>query len=153
MKTFILKTIGLIFITLIISSCSTIKQTNGYVPDEKMINAIRVETDNKDSVMEMLGSPTMRPTFDDKNWYYYSKETERWAFFKPEVTKMDILAISFGEDDYVSDIRRYTVEDNIVIDPVSRKTVTHGKDVNFFAELFGNVGRFGSAGGRPEAGN
>lgn len=136
-----------------ISSCSTIKQSRGYVPDEKVINAIRVETDNKDSVMQMLGSPTMRPTFDDNNWYYYSKETERWAFFREEVVKMDILAISFSEDEYVSDIRRYTVEDNIVIDPVSKKTVTHGKDVNFFAELFGNVGRFGSAGGRPEAGN
>ncbi len=66
---------------------------------------------------------------------------------------MDILAISFDDEDYVADIRHYTVADNKLIDPVSKKTVIHGKDVNFFAELFGNVGRFGSATDAPQAGN
>lgn len=137
----------------ILAGCSAIKDSRGYIPDPKLTEAIRVEVDNKDSVLSMLGNPTMRPTFDDNNWYYYSKETEQWAFFKQRIKNMDILAISFDDEDYVSEIRRYTVEDNQVIDPVSKQTVTHGKDVNFFAELFGNVGRFGGGQSNPTAGN
>jgi outer membrane protein assembly factor BamE (lipoprotein component of BamABCDE complex) len=136
-----------------LTGCAAIKNSRGYVPDPKLTEAIRVDIDTKDSVENMLGNPTMKPTFDDNNWYYYSKKTDQWAFFKERVTEMDILAISFDDENYVSDIRRYSVEDNQIIDPTSRKTVTYGKDVNFFAELFGNVGRFGATGSNPEAGN
>jgi outer membrane protein assembly factor BamE (lipoprotein component of BamABCDE complex) len=66
---------------------------------------------------------------------------------------MNILAISFDQENYVSEIRKFTVVDNKVIDPVSQKTVTHGKEVNFVAELFGNVGRFGAADNSIAAGN
>lgn len=151
-KTLISIFVGIIAI-LALSGCSTIKNSRGYIPDAKMINAIRADVDTKETVEAMLGNPTMKPTFDDDNWYYYNKTTERWAFFAEKVTSMNILAISFDDENYVSEIRRYTVEDNKVIDPVSKKTVTHGKDVNFIAELFGNIGRFGSATGGPEAGN
>lgn len=144
--------IALSLLTLL-SACSSIKETRGYVPDQKMIEGIRVDVDNKDSVSAMLGNPTMKPTFDDTNWYYYSKKTARWAFFKEKVTEMDILAISFDDENYVSDIRNYTLANNRVIDPATKKTVTHGKDENFFAELFGNIGRFGATGSSVQAGN
>jgi len=136
-----------------LAGCSSIKNYHGYIFDLEMANAIREDVDTKESVQTMMGNPTMRPTFDDNNWYYYSKSTERWAFFKERVTAMEILAISFDDEDYVSDIRVYTVADNQIIDPVTKKTVTHGKDENFFAELFGNVGRFGGGGSNPTAGN
>ena len=153
MKFSLTKTLIVILAFMMISSCTSIKQSRGYVPDEKLVNAIRVEVDNKESVEAMLGNPTMKPTFDDNNWYYYSKETERWAFFEEKTIEMNILAVTFDSDDYVSEIRNFTVADNKIIDPVTKKTITHGKEVNFLAELFGNVGRFGSAGGQPQAGN
>lgn len=153
MKLNIKNNIIILSVMALLAGCASIKNYRGYIPDPEMTDAIRVDVDTKDSVQTMLGNPTMRPTFDDKNWYYYTKRTERWAFFKERVTEMDILAISFDDESYVSDIRRYSVEDNQIIDPVSQKTVTHGKDENFFAELFGNVGRFGGGGSNPTAGN
>lgn len=153
MKLFVFKIIFSLSMITLLASCSTIKQSRGYVPDEKMVSAIRVDVDTKDTVESMLGNPTMKPTFDDKNWYYYSKKTERWAFLKEKVVEMDILAITFDDENYVSSIKNYTVADNKVIDPVSKKTVTHGNEENFIAELFGNIGRFGAAGGGPRAGN
>ncbi len=147
------KLIILLVLSGVAAGCSTIKESRGYVPDEKMVTAIRPDIDTKQSVEAMLGNPTMKPTFDDQNWYYYSKKTERWGFFKEKVTEMDILAITFDDENYVSQIRHYSVADNKLIDPVSKKTITHGKEIDFFAELFGNVGRFGAAGGGPEAGN
>jgi outer membrane protein assembly factor BamE (lipoprotein component of BamABCDE complex) len=153
MKIFLTKITGFLFVLLLVSSCTSIKQSRGYIPDEEKVAAIRVEVDNQESVAVMLGHPTMIATFDNLNWYYYSKKTERWAFFKEIVTEMDILAITFDNEKYVTNIRKFTVNDNNVIDPVSKKTITHGKEVNFFAELFGNIGRFGAAAGQPLAGN
>lgn len=153
MKSALKKIIIVSLVAVMASSCTPRKFSRGYVPDEKLVNAIRVEVDTKDSVKTMLGNPTMTPTFDDKNWYYYSKKSEQWSFLKEKVTEMDILAITFADDGYVSKIKHYTLADNKVIDPVSKKTVTHGKEESFIAELFGNIGRFGSAGGRPVTGN
>ncbi|MDG1995044.1 MAG: outer membrane protein assembly factor BamE [Emcibacteraceae bacterium] len=146
-------TIIFLSVITVLMGCTSIKNSRGYVPDPELTNAIRVDVDTKDTVASMLGNPTMKPTFDDENWYYYSKRTEQWAFFKERVTEMDILAISFDAENYVSGIRRYSVEDNQIVNPMGKKTVTHGKDVNFFEELFGNVGRFGATGSNPEAGN
>lgn len=143
----------LLSLLVFITGCSSIKGYRGYIFDPELAGAIRADVDTKESVQTMMGNPTMRPTFDDNNWYYYSKSTERWAFFKERVIDMDILAISFDDEDYVSEVRIYSVEDNQIIDPVSKRTVTHGKDENFFAELFGNVGRFGGGGSNPTAGN
>lgn len=153
MKIKIQNIIILLSLLVFIAGCSSIKGYRGYIFDHDLVNAIRVDVDNKESIQTLLGNPTMRSTFDKNNWYYYSKDTERWAFFKERVTVMDILAISFDDEDYVSETRVYTVKDNQIIDPVSKKTVTHGKDENFFAELFGNVGRFGGGGSNPTAGN
>jgi len=153
MKAILHKIIFTLLFSAVLSGCASIKESRGYIPDQKLIDAIRVEVDTKSSVEAMLGNPTMKATFDDLNWYYHSKKTERWAFLKEKVTEMDILAITFDNQNYVSDIRHYSVENNKIIDPVSRKTITHGKDLNFFAELFGNIGRFGAAGNSPQAGN
>ncbi len=153
MKLFLPKTAFIMLIIIGVSACTSVKGSRGYIPDEKMINAIRIDVDTKASVEGMLGNPTMKPTFDDNVWYYYSKRSESIAFFKEKVIEMNILAIGFDEENYVSKIKHYTVADNKVIDPVSKKTVTHGKDENFIVELFGNIGRFGAGGGRPQTGN
>ncbi|MDB4218913.1 outer membrane protein assembly factor BamE [Emcibacteraceae bacterium] len=147
------KIIFTFLIVITISACSTITNTRGYIPDPEIIDAVRVDIDTKETVEAMLGNPTMKATFDDNNWYYYDKTTTQWAIRKEKVVEMNILAISFDQENYVSEIRKFTVVDNKVIDPVSQKTVTHGKEVNFVAELFGNVGRFGAADNSIAAGN
>ena len=39
-----------------------------------------------------------------------------------------------------------TIEDGIVIDPVSRATPTHGRDLGLLEQLLGNIGRFDAPG-------
>ena len=50
--------------------------------------------------------------------------------------------IKFDDDQVVSTVEHYTIEDGLTIDPVSRKTPTVGKELTFLQQLFGNVGRF-----------
>lgn len=136
-----------------VAACSPRKFVRGYNANPKLIAAIRANVDNQESVQAMLGSPTTKATFDDLSWYYYSKRSEQIAFFAEDVTEMDIVAVRFGDNGYVTKVDRYTLADNKVIDTVSKKTITHGKENGFFKELFGNIGRFGSGGAAPQAGN
>ncbi len=134
------------FTGIVLSGCSPQKFVRGYMTDEKVISAIRPQVDTHDSVREMLGSPSSSAIFDNDNWYYVSKNSEQLAFFKEDITKMDIIAVRFDKDGYVTAVDRYTLADHNNVDPVGDKTKTHGRELSFLQELFGNIGRFGTGG-------
>jgi len=136
-----------------LSACSPRKFVRGYIADKNLVESIRPRVDTRSSVKSVLGSPTAESTFDQSSWYYYSKKSEQFAFFSEKVTELDILAVRFDEDGYVTKMDRYTLADGKLIDPVSKKTITHGKEQSLFDDLFGNIGRFGAGGGVPQAGN
>ena len=87
------------------------------------------------------GSTTVS-TFDSNTWYYITQQTKNYAFFKPEIIDQTVLMIAFDDQGVVSEIREYTLEDGLVVDPVTRKTPTAGKELTLIQQLFGNIGRF-----------
>ena len=129
-----------------LGACATTVDHRGYVPDQETIERVRAGVDNRDSVARMLGSPSSVATFDDRTWYYVSKRTERVAFFNDKVVDQRVLAVAFDETGLVSELRQYTLEDGRIIDPVTRKTPTLGRELNIIEQLFGNIGRFNNAG-------
>ncbi|WP_321392018.1 outer membrane protein assembly factor BamE [Emcibacter sp.] len=146
--------VALLLTVLLVGACAPRKEVRGYMADEKLVAAIRPNVDTRNSVKSMLGSPTTVATFDNLNWYYYSKKSEQLAFFKENITELDILAIRFNEDGYVTAVDKYNLADFRDIDPVGDKTKTYGRELSFFQELFANIGRFGTSGPQtPQAGN
>ena len=129
-----------------LGACTSRKFIRGYKVDEKMVSSIRAEVDSRDSVQEMLGSPSSVATFDNDNWYYYSKKSESLAFFKENITELNIIAIRFDSDGYVTAVDHFTLDDRNNIEPVGKTTQTHGRELSFIQELFGNIGRFGAGG-------
>ncbi|WP_417317653.1 outer membrane protein assembly factor BamE [Emcibacter sp.] len=154
MKNSLKTLIALVATVILVSACSPRKEVRGYMADEKLISAIRPNVDTRNSVKSMLGSPTTVATFDNLNWYYYSKKSDQIAFFKEDITELDILAIRFNEDGYVTAVDRYNLADFKEVNPVGDKTKTYGRELSFFQELFANIGRFGTSGPQtPQAGN
>ncbi len=141
-KTIIIFTIAV----LALGGCTTRKYFRGYLANEEVVSSIRAEVDTQDSVKELLGSPSSTSLFDNENWYYFSKRSERLAFFKENITALDIIAIRFDTDGYVTQVGRYTLDDHNNITPVGKTTPTHGRDLSFLQELFGNIGRIGAGG-------
>jgi outer membrane protein assembly factor BamE (lipoprotein component of BamABCDE complex) len=123
-----------------LTACAPIRDVRGYVPDEEKVAAVHVGTDTRDTVQEKLGTPSSTATFGDPTWYYISTEQERYAFFKPDVTKRQILAVAFTEAGKVADIRTYGIEDGQVISLVDRETPSRGKEMSFLQQMFGNMG-------------
>lgn len=129
-----------LFVLAGLSACAPIKDVRGYVPDDEKVASVRVGADTRDTVQDKLGTPSSTATFGEPTWYYISTEQERYAFFKPDVIKRQILAVQFSEDGKVADLRTYGIEDGQVISLVDRETPSRGKEMSFLQQMFGNMG-------------
>ncbi len=132
-----------------LSACAPIRDVRGYIPDDEKVSAVKIGADTRDTVQAKLGTPSSTATFGDPTWYYISTEQERYAFFHPDITKREILAVEFSEEGKVTDVRKYGIEDGQVIAMVDRETPSRGKEMTLLQQLFGNMG--GLPAGAPGA--
>ena len=131
---------------LILSGCARIRDRQGYVLDETLVAQVQPGVDNRESVTGTLGRPTFTGQFDQRDWYYVSRETRQLAFAMPKPTATTVLHIRFNEAGTVESVRRTGLEQVASIEPMDDKTPTLGRDRSFFEEIFGNIGAVGSAG-------
>jgi outer membrane protein assembly factor BamE (lipoprotein component of BamABCDE complex) len=127
---------------LLSSACQPRVDTHGFMPNPELISQIEPGVQGKPEVAEVLGTPSTVATFDQNTWYYITQKSRTFAFFKPEIVDQEVLVINFDGSDVVSDINRYTIEDGLIVDPVTRKTPTAGRELSLLQQLFGNIGRF-----------
>ena len=132
----------LIAAVVLISACQPRVDTHGFMPNPELVEQVEPGAVSKLDVADILGSPSTIATFDQDTWYYITQKTQNFAFFKPEIVDQQVLVINFDDQEIVSNVKRYTIEDGLIIDPVTRKTPTVGKELTFLQQLFGNIGRF-----------
>ncbi|KAF0110129.1 MAG: hypothetical protein FD128_1827 [Hyphomonadaceae bacterium] len=131
-----------IFISgLAISGCAPIIDRHGFIAHDARAIEVAVGNDNKTTLTSRYGNPTQMGVFDEQVWYYISSTQSQRAFFKVKTTDRSITAISFDDDDKVSEVRQYAVNDGRIIDYSERQTPTRGREVTFLEQLFGSVGR------------
>ena len=133
---------ALLLFCMVSAACTPALVVQGYVPDQVTLAGVEKGVDTKDTVVTKLGSPSTIATFDDDTWIYVNKRSEVFAFFEPTVLSQNVVAINFDPKGRVEEIRRFTLEDGRLFDPVTRKTPTQGRELGFLEQLFGNVGRF-----------
>ena len=128
-----------------VGACTIERQAKGFVIDADFAEAITPGLDNKTSVSNGLGNPSMIGTFNDDTWYYISEISLRRSFFKPQTTSRDIIAVRFDDFGLVEDVTRYSLADAIHVRPRKDKTPTRGKKLGVFEQIFSNIGRFSDA--------
>jgi outer membrane protein assembly factor BamE (lipoprotein component of BamABCDE complex) len=127
-------------------ACSRVQNTMGYVVDEALVAEVKPGIDNRESVQKALGRPSIAGAWDNKTWYYVSRNTKQTAFLTPQPTAQSIIAISFDDKGNVASVNRRGLEQVANVDPVDDETPTLGRESGILEDLFGNIGRFGSAG-------
>lgn len=135
---------------LLAAGCTSIRDHQGYVVDETLIAAVQPGIDNRESVAGTLGRPTFTGQFDDRDWYYVSRDTRQLAFARPTPSQQTVLHVRFDQAGTVERVERTGLELARAIDPMNGRTPTLGRDRSFFEEIFGNLGAVGTA--RGEAG-
>lgn len=133
---------------------SPIERHHGYLAEKDAFKSIEVGKDTKATLTQRLGSPSTRGTFDPNVWYYISHRDKRFAFFDASTVQRDILEVRFDANDRVASLHRYDVKDGHRIAYVDRETPTRGKELGFWEQMFGNVGRGlpGGAGQKQQPG-
>jgi outer membrane protein assembly factor BamE (lipoprotein component of BamABCDE complex) len=122
----------------------TTRVTQGYVIDEQALEMVPPGS-SREQVLLALGTPSTSATFDNEAYYYISQtRVRRAAFMNPKIVDQRVLAVYFGEDDRVTNIAQYGLQDGKVFDFLSKTTPTGGKEQNFVGQLLS-----GLAGGAP----
>ena len=127
---------------LALGACSETLVVRGNLPDAEMVSEIQTGVHSRQDVADLIGSPSTLSTFQDRTWYYIGHKETQFAFLKPEVVERSILVVSFDPAGVVDRTKIYTLDDGKVIDPVSRKTPTEGRELSLLQQLLGNLGRF-----------
>lgn len=131
----------------LLPGCASIRTHQGYLADGVLIESIQPGVDNRDSVIGTLGRPSFTGQFDQRDWYYVSRNARQLAFQQPKPTDQIVFHVRFDDAGTVASVRRTGVEQVASIRPVSDITPTLGRERGFFDDLFGNIGRVGAPGG------
>jgi len=131
------------------SGCTPLRSHTGYVVDVDLVNSIQPGVDNRQSVLQTLGTPTFTNQFGQGQWFYLARDSRNYAYSKPKPTNQITLRISFNDQGTVTRIDRTGLDQVVKINPADRTTPTLGRKRGFFEQLFGNIGTVGAPGMAP----
>src|SRR5919202_1231661 len=78
-----------------LGACTPLRSHQGYIVDADLVNSIRPGVDNRQSVLQTLGNPTVGSQFNGGDWYYLSRDSRNLAFNKPKASDQLTVQISF----------------------------------------------------------
>lgn len=146
--------VGIALAAAMTAGCTRIRDHQGYFVDDSLVQAVQPGIDNRDSVTGTLGRPTFVGQFDQRDWYYVSRNTSQFAFRMPRPAEQTVVHVRFDEAGNVESVRRTGLELVANIAPSSEETPTLGSRRSLLEELFGNIGAVGQRGERaPTADN
>lgn len=131
---------------LLTAGCTRIRDHQGFIIDDSIAAAVQPGVDNRDSVVGTLGRPSFVGQFDQRDWYYVSRNTSQLAFRMPRPKEQTVLHVRFDEAGNVQSVNRTGLELVSNIQPSSEETPTLGSNRSFLEELFGNIGAVGQRG-------
>lgn len=128
---------------LILTSCSPTMVNRGNLLDSEKIASLKPGVSNRDSVLNTLGTPSARASFNDNTWYYIGRRTEQYSFLDPEVTEQQLLTIIFDDNGVMQTLEQTGKDKIATVTPASGETPTFGHETTWLQDLFGNIGRAG----------
>ncbi|MEM1397902.1 MAG: outer membrane protein assembly factor BamE [Pseudomonadota bacterium] len=143
--------VGLAGVSLLaVGGCTSRVRFHGFVVSREALAQVPVGS-SQEQVLLSLGTPSTTSTIGGETFYYISSRIEERAFFRPKVTERRVLAVKFAEDQTVTRISEYGLEDGRVVDFVNRNTPTRGSEINLIRQILSNAGQGSPIGGPPSA--
>ena len=135
-----------VLIAALLAACEPRASRHGQVLNPDVLAAIEPGVDHMSELARRLGTPSSSSAFGENTWFYISQYRTTSILSLPETESQTVVAIAFDSSGIVEEVAMLTIEDGIVIDPVSRTTPTHGRDLGLLEQLLGNIGRFDAPG-------
>lgn len=125
----------------LLGACTPTVANRGQMIDPEKIASVKVGLSTREDVAMILGSPTQVSTFNENTWYYFGRTTKQYSFLTPEVVEQKAVVVSFNDGGTVTDIHEQDPQMAKVVEPVSRRTPTHGRETTVIEQVVGNLGR------------
>ena len=87
------------------SACTPLRGHQGYVVDADLVNSVQPGVDTRQSVQQVLGTPTLASPYGG-DWYYVARDSRNYGFQTPRVRDQITLQISFDPAGTVTAVRR-----------------------------------------------
>lgn len=139
-RAFIVALAGAISASLALTGCGRIGETNvhGIVVTPSMLESVKPGT-TQQQVVDALGSPSTTSTINGEAFYYISQTTNRpVAFMHPREVDRTVFVVYFNND-RVTRLAHYGIQDGRVFDYITRTTPTAGADQGFVTQLIRGV--------------
>ncbi|NLI26646.1 MAG: outer membrane protein assembly factor BamE [Acetobacter sp.] len=130
---------------LLTSGCSLFSPTpmdRGSLIEPADYKQLQPGTSNRADVLDLLGSPTTKATFDDNTWIYISMVTVPTPVSFPDVIKQQVIVLNFDPAGTLQSMRELRLKDGKNVTMSSDTTPTPGTKINIMQEILGNVGRY-----------
>ena len=120
-------------------------QVRGNKVDPDALAQLVVGTSTRQDAVALLGSPTIKATFDDNTWLYISEVTHPVIAGTQGVEDQHVYVLTFDDKGVLTGVEKRSQKDAQPVDVVSRTTPSPGTEASFMQQLLGNVGRFSTA--------
>ena len=94
----------------------------------------------------LLGSPTVRETFNRHDWLYISQITKRRIGRTQGVLHQHVVSLHFNQQGVLQSIKQYDRKAGLQVAMASGATKAPGGSATFFQELVGGVGSYSPLG-------
>lgn len=125
-----------------LAACTPQIRNHGYVPLEQDLALVQVGVDTRETVLELVGTPTAGGILNGSGYYYVASQFRHFGWLEPQEINREVLAISFDADGVVQNIERFGLEDGQVVVLTRRVTDDNIRDTTFIRQLMGNIGNF-----------
>lgn len=136
----------LLVVVLAVAACTARIRNHGYTPTDDELAEVVVGLDTRDTVADVIGSPSSSGVLRDSGYYYVSQQVRTFAYQAPEVIERQVVAITFDSEGVVQNIERFALEDGNVVVLSRRVTDSNVQGLSFLRQLLGNIGSFGAPG-------
>ena len=75
-----------------IGGCAPLRSHQGYVIDADLVNSVQPGVDNRQSVLDTLGTPTFTSQFGQGQWFYLARDSRNFSYNKPKAVEADRAA-------------------------------------------------------------
>ncbi|MBT0956991.1 outer membrane protein assembly factor BamE [Alphaproteobacteria bacterium KMM 3653] len=123
-------------------ACTPLIRNHGYVPSDEDLAGVLVGVDTRDTVADVIGTPSAGGVLNDGGYYYVSKQFSTFAYQEPKITDRQVVAITFDGEGVVKNVERFTLEDGNVVALSRRVTDSNIQGVSFLRQLLGSIGNF-----------
>ena len=137
-----------LLLLLALPACSVIatpETFRGNKVDADQLKELVVGTSTKADATSLIGSPTIRSTFDENRWLYISETTHPRIGRTPGILTQNVTELRFDDKGVLRGVKQFGPDDSRSVDVVTRATPSPGSEASFMQQLLGNVGKFSTA--------